>query len=286
MKNFITSMLGAFVALVVFSTGAVLLFIGFIGAIVAMGQQKKAPELASGSYIVFDLSSNITDAPPAIDFGELSAGRSDVLQLRSITRAIRYASNDGRIKGILLLGNLSPKLYGSGFAALREVRSALSDFRTSGKPVVAFLEYATTRDFYLASVANEVSIDPYGLILMPGLATQPIFYAGAFEKYGVGVQVTRVGKFKSYVEPFTRTDMSPENREQLQTLLDDLWGSLISDIGKSRGVTVESIQAAVDAEGALKPSAAVKARLVDRVVYRDELIDRLKSCLLYTSRCV
>ena len=180
MKNFITSMLGAFVALVVFSTGAVLLFIGFIGAIVAMGQQKKAPELASGSYIVFDLSSNITDAPPAIDFGELSAGRSDVLQLRSITRAIRYASNDGRIKGILLLGNLSPKLYGSGFAALREVRSALSDFRTSGKPVVAFLEYATTRDFYLASVANEVSIDPYGLILMPGLATQPIFYAGAF----------------------------------------------------------------------------------------------------------
>ena len=276
MKNFITSMLGAFVALVVFSTGAVLLFIGFIGAIVAMGQQKKAPELASGSYIVFDLSSNITDAPPAIDLGELSAGRSDVLQLRSITRAIRYASNDGRIKGILLLGNLSPKLYGSGFAALREVRSALSDFRTSGKPVVAFLEYATTRDFYLASVANEVSIDPYGLILMPGLATQPIFYAGAFEKYGVGVQVTRVGKFKSYVEPFTRTDMSPENREQLQTLLDDLWGSLISDIGKSRGVTVESIQAAVDAEGALKPSAAVKARLVDRVVYRDELIDRLK----------
>ncbi len=276
MKNFITSMLGAFVALVVFSTGAVLLFIGFIGAIVAMGQQKKAPEVASGSYLVFDLSSNITDAPPAVDLGEFSAGRSDVLQLRSITRALRYASHDSKIRGVLLLGNLSPKLYGSGYAALREVRSALSDFRGSGKPVVAYIEYATTKDFYLASVANEVSIDPYGLILMPGLATQPIFYAGAFEKYGVGVQVTRVGKYKSFVEPFTRVDMSPENREQLQKLLDDLWGSLIADIGRSRGVSTESLQATVDAEGIIKPADAVKAHLVDQVAYRDEIIDKLK----------
>jgi protease-4 len=276
MKNFITSMLGSLVALVVFSTCAVLIFIGFIGAIVAMGQQKKAPEVVAGSYLVFDLSSNITDAPPPVDLGEFSAGRTDVMQLRSITRALRYAAHDSRIRGVLLLGNLSPQLYGSGYAALGEVRAALADFRASGKPVLAYIDYATTKDFYLASVANEVAIDPYGMIIMPGLASQPIFYAGAFEKYGVGVQVTRVGKFKSYVEPFTRTDMSPENREQLQKLLDDIWGSLISDIGRSRGVTAESIQTTVDAEGIIKPAAAVKAHLVDRVAYRDEIIDRLK----------
>ncbi len=276
MKNFITSMLGALVALVVFSTGAVLVFIGFIGAIVAMGQQKKAPEVVPGSYLVFDLSSNITDAPPPVDLGEFSTGRNDVMQLRSITRALSYAAHDSRIRGVLLLGNLSPQLYGSGYAALREVRTALSDFRASGKPVLAYLDYATTKDFYLASVANEVSIDPYGMILMPGLASQPVFYAGAFEKYGIGVQVTRVGKYKSYVEPFTRTDMSPENREQLQKLLDDLWGSLVSDIGRSRGVSTDSIQATVDAEGIIKPAVAVKAHLVDRVAYRDEIIDRLK----------
>ena len=276
MKNFITSMLGAFVALVIFTTAAFLLFIGFIGAIVAMGQQRKVPELAAGSYIVFDLSSNITDSPPPVDLGGFSAVRNDVLQLRSVTRALRYAAHDGKIRGVLLLGNLTPSLTGSGLAALREIRAALADFRSSGKPVLAFLDYATTRDFYLASAANEVSIDPYGMIVMPGLASQPIFYAGAFEKYGIGVQVTRVGKFKSYVEPFTRTDMSPENREQLQKLLDDLWGSLISDIGRSRGVTTESIQATVDAEGLIKPAAAVRAHLVDRVAYRDEIIDRLK----------
>jgi protease IV len=276
MKNFITSMLGAFVALLIFATGACLLFIGFIGAIVAMGQQRKAPEVVAGSYLVFDLSANITDAPPPFDLDGFAAARTDVLQLRSITRALRYASRDSKIRGVLLLGNLSPRLLGSGYAALREVRAALSDFRASGKPVLAYLDYATTRDFYLASVATEISIDPYGLILMPGLASQPMFYAGAFEKYGVGIQVTRVGKFKSYVEPFTRTDMSPENREQLQKLLDDLWGSLISDIGRSRGVTAESIQTTVDAEGIIKPAAAVKAHLVDKVAYRDEIIERLK----------
>ena len=276
MKNFITSMLGAFVALVIFTTGAVLLFIGFIGAIVAMGTQKKAPEVADSSYLVLDLSANITDAPPAVDFGGFTGGRSETLQLRSVTRALRYASHDSRVKGVLLLGNLAPSGYGSGFAALREVRAALGDFRASGKPVVAYLDYAEKRDFYLASAASDVVLDPYGMIVLPGLASQPLFLAGFFEKYGIGIQVTRVGKYKSYVEPFTRTSMSPENREQVQKLLDDIWGSLVSDIGRSRGVPTEAIQAVVDAEGIIKPAAALKAHLVDRVAYRDEIVERLK----------
>ncbi len=276
MKNFITSMLGALVALIVFTTGAVLLFIGFVGAIITMGQQRKAPEISSGSYLVFDLSTNITDAPPPVDFGDFPAARMDTMQLRSITRAIRYASHDSKIRGILLLGNLSPGGYGTGYAALKEVRGALADFRASGKPVVAYLDYATTKDFYLASVANDVIADPYGEIIMPGLASEPWFLAGAFEKYGIGVQVTRVGKYKSYVETYTRTSMSPENREQLQKLLDDVWATILSDVGKSRGVSPAAIQATVDTEGIIKPSLALKARLIDKVAYRDEVIDRLK----------
>jgi len=276
MKNFITSMLGALVALVVFATGAVLLFIGFIGAIVTMGQQRKAPEVAAGSYLVFDLSTNITDAPPPVDFGDFPGGRADKMQLRTITRAIRYASHDSKIRGILLLGNLSPGGYGTGYAALKEVRAALSDFRANGKPVVAYIDYATTKDFYLASVANDVVLDPYGAIIMPGLASEPWFLAGAFEKYGIGVQVTRVGKYKSYVETYTRTNMSPENREEVQKLLDDVWGTILSDVGKSRNVTPAAIQTTVDSEGIIRPSEALKAHLIDHVAYRDEIIDRLK----------
>ena len=276
MKNFITSMLGALVALIVFTTGAVLLFIGFVGALITMGQQRKAPEVASGSYLVFDLATNITDAPPPVDFGDFPGARTDTMQLRMITRAIRYAAHDGKIRGILLLGNLSPGGYGTGYAALKEVRSALGDFRASGKPILAYIDYATTKDFYLASVANDVVVDPYGEIIMPGLASEPWFLAGAFEKYGIGIQVTRVGKYKSYVETYTRTSMSPENREQLQKLLDDVWGTILADVGKSRGVAPDAIQATVDAEGIIKPSLALKAHLIDRVAYRDEVIDRLK----------
>ena len=276
MKNFITSMLGALVALVVFATGAALLFIGFIGAIVSMGQQKKAPEVADGSYLVFDLSTNITDAPPPVDLGEFSVGRTDTIQMRTITRALRHAAHDVKIRGVLLLGNLSPGGYGTGYAALKEVRAALADFRASGKPVVAYIDYATTKDFYLASAANDIVLDPYGMIIMPGLASEPWFLAGAFEKYGVGIQVTRVGKYKSYVETYTRTSMSPENREQIQKLLDDVWGSIVADIGKSRGVATEAIQTTVDAEGIIKPAVALKAHLIDRVAYRDEIVDRLK----------
>jgi protease-4 len=276
MKNFITSMLGALVALVVFATGAVLLFIGFIGAIVSVGQRSKVPQLASGSYIVFDLATNITDAPPPIEFGDLTGERTSTLQLRSITRAIRHAAHDDKIKGILLLGNLSPGGYGTGYAALREVRAALKDFRESKKPVIAYIDYATVKDYYLASAANEIVLDPYGMLILPGIASQPMFLAGAFEKYGIGVQVTRVGKYKSYVEEFTRTDMSPENREQIQKLLDDVWGTLIADIGHSRGIDPKEIQATVDAEGLIKPTVALKASLIDKVAYRDEIIDRLK----------
>ena len=275
MKNFITSMLGALVALIVFTTGAALLFIGFIGAIVALGQSKKAPTVADNSYLVFDLSTNITDAPPPFDLGDLTNGKSDTLQLRSITRTLHFAARDPKIKGLLLIGNLSPDGLGTGYAALKEVRAALADFQQS-KPIVAYIDYATTKDYYLASVAHEVVLDPFGELIMPGLASEPWFLAGAFEKYGIGIQVTRVGKFKSYVETYTRTDMSPESREQLQLLLGDIWGTLLADVGRSRALKPEQIQKTVDTEGLIKPSVALSAHLVDKLGYRDEIIEQLK----------
>ena len=277
MKNFFTSMLGAFVALVIFTGGCFLLVIGVIAAIAAMGgAEKAAPDFERGSYLVFDLSANISDAPELIDFGSFG-GRSSTLQLRTITRALRAAARDDRIVGVFLTGELTPAAFGSGYAALKEVRTALAQFKAAGKPVTAYLTHATTKSYYLASAATDLAIDPYGVILMPGLASEPAFFAGAFEKYGINVQVTRVGKYKSAVEPFTRDRMSSENREEVQKLLNDIWGEIIADIAPSRGTTPEQIQATVDAEGMIRPDVAKAARLVDRVAYRDEVYDGLKA---------
>jgi len=278
MKNFFTSMLGALVALIIFTGGGLLLFIGFIGAIAAMSGENKPVAMERGSYLVFNLDANITDAPPRVDFSALTNdNRPETLQLRSVTRALRAAAKDDRIAGVLLTGSLSSGGYGNGYAALKEVRNALEDFKAAGKPVKAYLTFADKKDYYLASVANDLVLDPYGMILLPGLASEPMFYAGAFEKFGIGIQVTRVGKYKSYVEPFTRKNMSPENREEVQKLLDDVWGSLVADIAQSRGLTPVALQATVDAEGLVRAEVAKAAKLVDRIAYRDEVIDELKA---------
>ncbi len=277
MKNYFTSLLGALTALVVFSGGCLLLGIGVLAAFAALGSaEKAAPAVERGSYLVFDLSTNITDAPPPIDFGSFG-GKDESLQLRAVTKALRAAAADERIAGVYLTGDISPAAFGSGFAALKEVRDALVEIKKAGKPVQAYLTYATTKSYFLASAASEVAIDPYGMIIMPGLASEPTFFAGAFEKYGINVQVTRVGKYKSAVETFTRRDMSPENREEMQVLLNDLWGGLVADIAASRELTPAQIQGVVDAEGLIRPEAAKTAKLVDRIAYRDEIYDALKA---------
>ena len=283
MKNFFTSMLGALVALCVFSFGAFLLFVGILGAIVSLGARKNAAttEIESGSILVFDLSTNITDAPPTFDFGALFANRDrdriPTLQLRSVARAIRNAAGDRRIAGILIRGSLRPSGYGSGYAALHEVRGALAAFRQTGKPVRAYLENPSIKDYYLASVASEIDFDPYGTLFIPGLAVEPMYLGGALEKYGVGIQVTRVGRYKSAVEALTRKDMSPDDREQMQQLLGDIWQSLLAEIGRSRGLAPAAIQAAADAEGLIGAEAAKKFRLADQVLYRDQVDDQLKA---------
>ncbi len=281
MKHFFASLLGTLAALAIAITSLVALALGFM---VVASTMKHAPHAAveTGSYLVFDLGANITDSPPAFEGGGLGAllvggGDDSTLQLRTVTRALKAAGEDGRIAGLVLLGNLSPDGYGTGFAALSEVRSALAAFKKSGKPVVAYLDYATTRDLYLAASATDLVLDPYGSLVVPGLASESTFFAGAFERFGVGVQVTKVGEFKSYAEPFVRKDLSPANREQTEKLLGDLWGDLRADLAADRRLSPEKFQALIDAEGVIQPESALKARLVDRLAYRDEVLEQLKA---------
>jgi protease-4 len=275
MKNFWTSMLGSLAALVIFAAGALVVVLGLIGIAVALGGGERQPSFAKGSYLVFDLATAITDGPGGLDLGSLPipvGGLPKTIQLHEVTRALRLAANDNRVAGVFLKGSLGSAGAASGFATLREVRNALAAVRAAGKPVRAYLTNAGTGDYYVASAGSDVVLDPFGVLELPGLASEPMFFAQAFEKYGVGIQVTRVGKYKSAIEPFTRSDMSPESREQLQKLLGDIWTDVVAQIAESRKLTPEQLQALVDTEGMLQPAKAKEAKLIDRSAYLDEVI--------------
>ena len=281
MKSFFTSFFATLMALIIFVLGVLVVGFVFIMAVASLGQTKSVT-VQNGSYLVLDLSANIKDAPSQVEgleeiteiFGD---GGRHMLQLREVTRALQAAARDNAITGLYLTGSARPMGYGSGYAALKEVREAIEAFKASGKPVKAYLSAASTRDYYVASAASEVVLDPYGVILMPGLASQPMFFAGAFEKFGIGVQVTRVGKYKSAVEPYTRKDMSPENRQQTQQLLDDVWGTLTTAIEHSRKLEAGALQKIVDQKGLIRADDAKRFKLVDRVAYLDEVLDELKA---------
>jgi len=286
MKNFFTSLLGSLVALTIFSIGAIFCLFVFIAVIGSMagGGRDRTPGVENGAFVVFNMSVNITDTPAQFDTGALldalTGGEREArrLQLREVTQSLMAIAGDNRVAGVFLHGNFAHDGgLGNGYAALKEIRDALEQVRAAKKTVIFYLEDATVREMYLASMGDEIVLDPYGMLNMPGLATEQTYFAGALEKFGVGVQVTRVGIFKSAVEPFTRSDMSDESREQMQKLLDDVWGALRGGIAKGRGLAEGELQKLVDKEGVIIPEVALKRKLVTRVAYRDEVIEDLKT---------
>jgi protease-4 len=279
LKTFFGSFFGTLAA---FSVVASAVAIGLALLVSGFSVQRDTPRTVDpGSWLVLNLSDEFQDAPlQTAGLEELAEALGDspshVLQVRRVTRALEAAATDDDIAGLYLNG-IEPTLGGgTGYAALKEIRDAIVKFRAAGKPVKAWLTFAGTREYYLASTADDLAVDPFGAILLPGLAAQPMFFTGAFEKLGIGVQVTRVGRYKSAIEPYTRKDMSPESRAQTQKLLDDLWGELARSIEESRRLAPGELQKAVDSEGLIRPEIAKEAGLVDRIAYADEVLDELR----------
>jgi protease-4 len=282
MKDFLkytcASLLGTFLGLLLLGSiglGGLVLLI----AVAASSSKDSGPQVKDKSVLVVDLSLNITDSKP---IRSTSAAIQDVLSddsgnavtLRTVLDSIESAKKDPKIVGIYLEG--SSDSSSSGFANLKEVRSALQRFRDAKKPIFAYQMDWNERDYYLGSVANTIAVNPYGSLEINGFSSQAMFYTGALEKYGLGVQVTRVGKYKSAVEPFLLTKMSPENRQQTQKLLGDMWGEYLTTVGPNRKVTVPQLQAVADKGGTLMADEALKSKLVDKVVYFDEIATELK----------
>lgn len=254
---------------------------GLIFLLISAAIKDTGPQVKDKSVLVFDLSTKITDTNPGSGTGELlqkavSGEKDNALTLRTVLETINKAATDKRIVAIYLDGNGESDSGVSGFATLKEVRRALENFKATGKKIIAYDLDWDEPNYYLGSVANTLIVNPMGAVEMNGLRSETMFLSGALEKYGIGVQVLRVGKYKSAIEPFILKEFSSENRQQTQRLLNDLWGDFRATVGKSRQLTPQQIQAIADNKGLLIATEAQKSRLVDKVAYFDEVITDLK----------
>jgi protease-4 len=236
-------------------------------------------KIADKSVLVFNLNTTITDRPTdenAQALARLFDRGQSTLQLRAATIALREAARDTRISGLYLHGNLRTSGYSSGYGALKELREAIQDFQKSGKPVIAYIASADNRDYYLASTADQILLNPFGLLAFRGLAAEGIFFKGAADKYGFEFTPVRHGKYKSAVEPLTRKDFSPENREQIEALLKTIWGDMLNTVAGARKLAPEQLQAVVDKEGFISAQTARDRGLVTELAYEGQALDKLR----------
>jgi protease-4 len=282
MRNFIkqtfASVVGSLLGLFIFfgiGTTGLLLFL------ITVASRDTGPQVKDKSVLVYDLSLNITDAKrssgtSAILQGALANEDNNTASLRTVLDTLEKARRDKRIVGIYLDGSKGSADTDTGYATLKEVRGALERFRAAGKPIVAYNMNWGKREYYLSSVANDIVLNPLGAVEVNGLSSETMFLAGALEKYGVGVQVIRVGKFKAAAEPFVLKNMSPESRQQTQKLLGDVWGEWRASVGKSRKLSPQQLQAIADNQGLLLADEARQSGLVDKVAYFDQVLGQLK----------
>ncbi len=278
LKQTFASMIGSLAGFILFftlGTG------GLIFLLIAAASRDTGPQVKDKSVLVFDQSLSITDTDPTSSTSEaigeaLSGDETASITLRTVLDTLEKARKDERIVAVYLDGSKTSMGSDTGFATLKEVREALERFRKSGKKIIAYDVDLGEKEYYLSSVADTVILNPMGAMEINGFSSQPLFYTGALQKYGVGVQVLRVGKYKSAVEPFLLKKLSLENRQQTQSLLNDLWSEFLATVSKSRKITPQQLQAIADTQGELMATQARQRGLVDQVAYLDQVVADLK----------
>lgn len=272
LKQTFASIIGTVAGLLLFLTlGASSLVFLLLAATVPTEE----PQVKDKSILVFDLATQIRDSEPPTNVQQVFAGDVEpTLKLREVLDSLEKAANDDRIVGLLLDGRRDNA--GNGYAVMAEVREAITKFQAQGKKIIAYDVAWSEREYYLGSVADEVLLNPMGIMEFNGMSSEQMFLQGAFEKYGIGVQVVRVGDYKSAIEPFTRKDLSPENRQQTQALLADLWNKFLSTVGESRELSPQNLQQIADEKGFIEPDKAKELKLIDEIAYFDNLTAKLR----------
>lgn len=267
-KFLFASCLGTFLALLLLFFVA----IGSITSLASKGLEKAKAEVKPNTVLELSLDNLIPEKTNNIAIAPFELEQEDVLGLHDIIRAIRKAKEDPDIKGIYL-NKATPIM---GWASHNALREALADFRTSGKFVVAYAHLYTQGGYYLASVADEVLINPIGGVDFRGLSSTILFFKGMLDKLDVQMRIFYAGKFKSATEPFRLDKMSPENRLQVREYVMALYNDMIADISASRNIPADTLRNIAENFDGRTAEGALSRRLVDRLAYEDEALERLK----------
>ena len=266
--NVLATIVGIFIFFMIF-------FFGIIIISAIAGNSEDTVKVKENSVIELDLSKVSLDYAGKTNYKDFNYFESHHDGVTDILNAIEAAKTDDKIKGISILNNQSQL----GLAQSKSVRDKLEEFKKSGKFVYAYANYFTQGEYYLNSVANQIYLNPVGEVDFKGLSSEILYMKELQEKSGIKFEVIRHGKYKSAVEPFLAQEMSPENREQMTVLLNSVWGTIVSDIAKSRKLTVAQLDAIANTLGARTPELALANKLVDKVAYEDEYHNMIRAKL-------
>ena len=237
---------------------------------------EKSVSVKKNSVLTINLKTDIIDSPTEDQQSIFNMNNKNTsILIYDALEAVRKAKTDDNIKGISIeVDNLN-----AGITQIDDLRAAIQDFKKSGKFVYAYGNTVSQSSYYLGSVADQYYLNPSGGIELKGLSTEVTFFKDFAEKYGIGIEVIRHGKFKSAVEPFLRNDISPENKEQLSTLLNDIWDNTASKIAASRKMDVNQFRTVVDSLYGMIPDLSLQNKLADKLIQKTEYDQMIRTKL-------
>ncbi len=279
MKNFFKMFLAALLAMIIMPLLMGFIFMIFAMSIISSGS--KAPVIAPESVLQLDFNNVIIEERVADNPFEnymIPGFGSDIktVGLNTIVSAIKHAKEDDNIKGIYL----DFSAVESPFASLEEIRNQLLEFKESGKFIYCYSDGLTQKSYYLATVADKIYLHPQGLLDIRGLASEIVFYKNLFDKLDIDMQIVRHGTYKSAVEPFMLDKMSEANKEQIQVYMGSMWNHIVHNIGKSRSITVNEVNAVCDSLLTYRNNSLALSRgLVDSLIFKDQFLSVVRSTL-------
>lgn len=274
MKDFLKFTLATVTGIILSSI--VLFIIGMVTLFGIVSTSDTETVVKKNSVMMLDLNGTLverTQESPLGILSELFSDDSNTYGLDDILSSIKKAKENENIKGIYLQASM----LGTSYASLQEIRNALLDFKESGKFIIAYGDSYTQGLYYLSSVADKVLLNPKGMIEWRGIASAPLFYKDLLQKLGIEMQIFKVGTYKSAVEPFTSTEMSPANREQVTAFIHSIWGQVTEGVSASRSLPVDSLNAYADRMLMFYPAEeSVQCGLADTLIYRNDVRNYLK----------